>query len=174
MLNIYINTWGNYNENGADLGEWITLPMDEDELQEKLDEAAERMNDDYPEWFVNDYEWTCDLDLFEVHENDNYFTLNDRLNELNDLSEYEQTVLAAIMEAITSDLDDALEYVQNGDYQFYPDMNLTDVAEELVQECYFTKDTPDIFTRYFDYEAFGRDLHFDGYYETQYGVIYVD
>lgn len=173
MLNIYINTWSNYNTNGADLGEWITLPMDEDELQEKLDEVAERMNDDDPEWFVNDYEWTGDLDLFEVHEMDNYFELNERLNNLNDLNEYEQTVLAAIMEAITSDFDKALEYVQRGDYQFYEGMNLTDVAEELVQECYFTKDTPDIFTRYFDYEAFGRDLYFDYYYETKYGVIYV-
>ena len=45
------------------------------------------------------------------------------------------------------------------------------MLEHLVNECYFTKDTPDIFTRYFDYEAFGRDLGFDGYTETKYGVI---
>ena len=50
-------------------------------------------------------------------------------------------------------------------------MDLTEVAEQLVNECYFTKETPDIFTRYFDYEAFGRDLGFDGYTETKYGVI---
>ena len=34
MLKIYVNTWGNYNENGAEGGEWITLPMDSDELEE--------------------------------------------------------------------------------------------------------------------------------------------
>ena len=37
MLNIYVNTWGNYNENGADGGEWITLPMDPAELEEVLE-----------------------------------------------------------------------------------------------------------------------------------------
>ena len=51
-------------------------------------------------------------------------------------------------------------------------MDLEEVAEELVNESYFTKDTPDIFTRYFDYKAFARDLGFDGYTETSYGVIY--
>ena len=35
MLNIFINTWKNYNENGADGGEWVTLPMKADELEEK-------------------------------------------------------------------------------------------------------------------------------------------
>jgi hypothetical protein len=32
MLKIYLNTWKNYNENGADGGKWIELPADEDEL----------------------------------------------------------------------------------------------------------------------------------------------
>jgi antirestriction protein len=50
-------------------------------------------------------------------------------------------------------------------------MDLAEVAEEIVNECYFTRETPDIFTRYFDYDAFGRDLSFDGYTETKYGVI---
>ena len=59
MLNIYLNTWGNYNENGADGGEWITLPMDEDELAEVMEKIADAMGDEDPEWFVNDYEWTC-------------------------------------------------------------------------------------------------------------------
>jgi antirestriction protein len=68
----------------------------------------------------------------------------------------------------------ALEIVENGSYQFYQGMDLTEVAEELVNDCYFTKETPDIFTRYFDYEAFGRDLSFDGYHETEWGVIYID
>ena len=36
MLNIFINTWGNYNENGADGGKWIALPMDANELEETL------------------------------------------------------------------------------------------------------------------------------------------
>lgn len=171
MLNIYINTWGNYNENGADLGEWITLPMNEDTLQEKLDQVAERMCDDDPEWFVNDYEWTTEINLFEVNEMDDYFDLNSRLNDFSDLNEWEQKEIAAAIEAFGYNFEEAYEKQQDGRFTFYPDWDLEEVAEELVNDCYFTKDTPEIFTRYFDYEAFARDLGFDGYYETKYGVI---
>ena len=40
MLNIFVNTWGNYNVNGADGGEWITLPMDPEELEEVLENKS--------------------------------------------------------------------------------------------------------------------------------------
>lgn len=171
MLNIYVNTWGNYNENGADGGEWITLPMDEDELQEKLDQVAERMNDNDPEWFVNDYEWITEIQLFEVNELDNYFRLNEQLNDLYGLDEWEQKEIAAAVDAFGYSFMEAFDKQQRGCFTFYPEQELIDIAYELVEECYFTKDTPEIFTRYFDYESFARDLGFDGYCETNYGVI---
>ena len=174
MLNIYINTWGNYNENGADFGEWITLPMDQDELDEKLEAVAEAMGDNDPEWFVNDYEWTTDFVPFEVHEMDNYNELNERCERLDNLDAYDCEALAAIMEATGSDFDDCMDTLERGYYQFYRGMDLEEVAEEIITDCYFTKDTPDIFTRYFDYAAFGRDLGYDGYTETEWGVIYVE
>lgn len=36
MLKIYVNTWANYNENGAGGGRWITLPMDYETTQSVL------------------------------------------------------------------------------------------------------------------------------------------
>jgi antirestriction protein len=171
MLNIFINTWGNYNENGADGGEWITLPMDEDALQEKLDQIAETMGDNDPEWFVNDYEWTSEIEPFEVHEMDNYFELNEQLNDLDNLVEWEQEEICAAVEAFGYSFMEAYDKQQRGHFTFYRNMELIDVAYELVENCYFTKDTPDIFTRYFDYKAFARDLSFDGYHETEWGVI---
>ena len=59
MLNIYVNTWGNYNEHGADGGEWLTLPMDADELADALARIAERMGDEDPEWAIHDYASRC-------------------------------------------------------------------------------------------------------------------
>ena len=35
MLDIFVNTWGNYNENGADGGEWISLPMEAETLKNR-------------------------------------------------------------------------------------------------------------------------------------------
>lgn len=171
MLNIYVNTWGNYNENGADGGEWITLPMDPEELKETLEKIAANMGDYDPEWFVNDYEWTSEIEPREIGENENIEELNDFIEELNGLEEWDQKEIAAAMEAFGYSFEEAMDKQQRRYFTFYAGMDLEEVAEELVNECYFSKDTPDIFTRYFDYAAFARDLGFDGYCETEYGVI---
>ena len=42
MLDIFVNTWGNYNNCGADGGQWLTLPMEEEELKEALNAIAEK------------------------------------------------------------------------------------------------------------------------------------
>ena len=171
MLKIFVNTWGNYNENGADGGEWITLPMDEDELEAKLESIAEAMEDKDPEWTIHDYEWEGKIDLGDVNEMDSIQEWNERCQEVDGLSEYELKEIAAVMEAFGYSFSEAMERQQDGDFQFYADMDMDAVAEALVNECYITKDTPDIFTRYFDYAAFARDLRYDGYTETKYGVI---
>ncbi len=168
MLNIFVNTWGNYNENGADGGEWITLPMDADELDEVLENIAEAMGDEDPEWFINDYEWTIEADLGDVHEMDSISEWNDLLNEADSLDEWEAEEIAAAMEAFSYSFREALEKQQNGEFTFYHNMDMEEVAEELINECY---DLPEFALRYFDYEAFARDLRFDGYEETKYGVI---
>lgn len=170
MLNIYINTWGNYNENGADNGEWITLPMDEDELEEKLEAVAEAMGDNDPEWFVNDYEWTTEESFFEVNEMDNYFKLNERLEELGTITEYEQAVLLSILDVYTNDFDEAVEILQSGNYIFYQGAELSDVAYEQVQD-YFTSEIPQIFINHFNYDSYERELTICGYRETKWGVI---
>lgn len=172
MLNIFVNTWGNYNVHGADGGEWVTLPMDADELENELARIAAAMGDNDPEWAIHDFEWTSEIELREINELENINELNEELQEIDSLDEWEQEEIAAAMEAFEHNFCVALEYQRSGYYTFYRGMDLTDVAEELVNECYFTRNTPDIFTRYFDYEAFGRDLRFDGYEETKYGVIY--
>ena len=54
------------------------------------------------------------------------------------------------------------------DNTHYHDMDLVDVAYSIVEDCY---NLPENIERYFDYEAFARDLGFDGYTETDYGTI---
>ena len=171
MLNIFINTWGNYNEHGADGGEWITLPMAPDELEKEMKRIAEQMHDNDPEWFINDYEWTTEIEPRAIEEMENIIELNNFINELDALDEWDQKEIAAAIEAFGYDFKEAMNKQQNGYFVFYARMDLEEVAEEIVDECYFSKETPDIFKNYFDYAAFARDLGYDGYYETEYGVI---
>ena len=168
MLNIFVNTWGNYNTNGADGGQWITLPMDPEELEEVLDNIAAAMGDMDPEWFINDYEWTIETELGDVHEMDNIQEWNERCQEVDNLEEWEAEEVAAAIEAYGYTFAEALERQQRGCFIFYAGQDLEEVAEELINECY---DLPEFALRYFDYEAFARDLSYDGYTETKYGVI---
>ena len=168
MLNIFINTWGNYNENGADGGEWVTLPMDADELEEKLISIAENMGDEDPEFCIHDYEWTTEIEPRDISELENITALNEELQELGNLDEWEQKEIAAAMEAWNYTFAEAYERQQRGCFIFYAGQDLEEVAEELINECY---DLPEFALRYFDYEAFARDLSFDGYTETSLGVI---
>ena len=170
MLNIFVNTWGNYNENGADGGQWITLPMEEEELQEVLENIAALMEDNDPEWFINDYEWTIDTELGDVHEMDSIIEWNERCQEADDLEEYEAEEIAAAMEAYGYTFAEAYERQQRGCFVFYAGRDLQEVAEEIADECYLYN-APEFLARYFDYDAFARDLSFDGYTETRYGVI---
>ena len=168
MLNLFVNTWGNYNTNGADGGQWITLPMDSVELEEVLENIAARMKDEDPEWFINDYEWTIEMELGDVHEMDNIQEWNERCQEAADLEEWEAEEIAAAIEAWDYSFSEAYERQQRGCFIFYPGRDMEELAEELINECY---DLPEFALRYFDYEAFARDLSFDGYTETKYGVI---
>jgi antirestriction protein len=170
MLKIFVNTWGNYNESGADGGEWITLPMDSDELEEVLENIADRMNDHDPEWAIHDSEWEA-VELFEVSECDNIHKLNELLEDVENLEEYELQEIAAAIEAFGYEFSEAVSRQSRGCFQFYPGWTMEEVAEDLLESCYPTKDVPEFFFRYFDYEAFARDLSFDGYTETTYGVI---
>ena len=168
MLNIFVNTWGNYNTNGADGGQWITLPMDPDELEEVLENIAALMGDNDPEWAIHDYEWTTEIELDEISEYANIFKLNEMCNDLDDLDEYEAEEIAAAVEAWNYTFAEALDRHQRGCFVFYQGRDLEEVAEEIINECY---DLPEFALRYFDFEAFARDLRFDGYEETKYGVI---
>ena len=170
MLNIFVNTWGNYNTNGADGGEWITLPMDPDELEEVLENIAAAMGDEDPEWAIHDYEWLTDIELEEISEYANIHEINERCLEAEDLDEWEAEEIAAAIEAYGYTFAEALERQQRGCFVFYQGQDLEEVAEQIADECYLY-DAPEFLSRYFDYEAFARDLSFDGYTETKYGVI---
>ena len=172
MLNVFINTWGNYNENGADGGEWITLPMEENELNETLEQIAKNMGDEDPEFCIHDFEWVTECgDLCEVNENMDIFALNEQLQEFDTLNEWEQEETVAAVEAFGYTFKEAMEKQQRGCFTFYKGYDLEDLAYELADEWLNDKNIPSFISSYFDYKAFARDLGYDGYTEVSNGVI---
>ena len=160
MLRIFINTWGNYNENGADGGEWVQLPIDADELDEKMNALAEAMGDLDPEWFINDYEWTIDDSLRKIEENEDIFELNEEMEKLDELDDYEQKILMAAVQVWGYeyiDIDDL------DDYCLYENIETDfDLGYYWIEEsgCYDLNKMGNL-KNYIDYEAFGRDVRLE-------------
>lgn len=171
MLNIFVNTWGNYNENGADGGKWLALPMEAEELEEALENIAEAMGDFDPEWAIHDYEWVCDWEGEEISEYDNIEELNEYCLRLSELSEHEALVYSAAVEYYGKeyvDLDNLDEYNLYTDIKDNYDLGYYWIVES---GCYDLENMGHL-ANYIDYEAFGRDINFeaDGGF-TSYGFI---
>jgi antirestriction protein len=92
-----------------------------------------------------------------------------KLNELAAAIE-DSDIIAAYLEAVSDDLKEALE---NADkcILYSECETLEDLAAELVDEGFFGN-IPDSIKNYIDYSAIARDLGFEGYTETTYGVLY--
>lgn len=157
MIKGFITNLGKYNE-GYLIGEWIEFPISDEELEAVYERIG--INEEYEEIFFTDWECEVDADFGEYEQ-------IERINELaEELESSDVEKIKAILEAEGGYLEDALRWVD--DFTFYEDRTLEEVAQEIVESCY---DLPEFALRYFDYEAFARDLSFEGYTEVSNGVI---
>lgn len=156
---VFITNLGKYNE-GELVGKWLDLPCAD--LDAELAEIGVAPGTQYEEYFITDYENSWN---YQVGEYENLEKLNELAERIEDV-ECDEEHIAAYIEATGYDLEYALDNYENS--VFYHDMDLEDVAYSIIEECY---DLPEIAQRYFDYEAFARDLGYDGYVETEYGTI---
>ena len=166
MLKGFITNLGKYNE-GELVGEWIDFPIDEEKLEKVFERIGISDEPDengiyYEEYFFTD--WECDI-ATGLGEYVNIEEVNDLAERL---AECDEDIIGALGE-YGYELEKALN--KHDDVVFYHNMTLLDVAYQIVEECY---NLPEIAERYFDYEAFARDLGFDGYYEARNGVILID
>lgn len=156
MMNIYLTNLGKYNE-GELVGEWVQLPISNEELQKVFERIG--INKEYEEYFITDYE----CDFYEIGEYESISTLNEMAEKFDDLDEEQEQVVKVLMSECGYDLDGAIEKAESGDYRIYTDCNdMTDVAYAVVEECGYLDNVPETVARYFDYEAFGRDLGIEG------------
>lgn len=129
----------------------LSLPCDEQELKDSYTIVSCENSWDYE---------NEDLTLEE---------LNNLAQDLQDIEDNgDENWLEAYIEATGCDLNIAVDKYDTS--TFYHDMDLVDVAYDIVEECY---NLPENLERYFDYEAFARDLEIEGYTETYYGTILV-
>lgn len=114
-IKVYMNTWGNYNEYGADAesikGGWMTP----DEALEWLDK--QEIQEEEP--FINDVDGKLP---FEVDEYSNPKQVLEQIKDLQSLSGDEAKALSAIMESQNDNYEMCKEILDSGDYIFFPDV----------------------------------------------------
>lgn len=159
MLKGFITNLGKYNE-GFLIGEWVTFPIDEDELEEVFERIG--INEQYEEYFFTD--WDCPFET-GFGEYESIETVNDLAEQLKCA---DKDLVEAIIEATGYSLSVALDHVDRAIY--FQGQTLEDLAQEYVEEL----DLPEIALRFFDYEAYARYLSDSGYEEVSGGVIIVD
>lgn len=87
---------------------------------------------------------------------DEYFEL---ISELDDDDMAQVSVCYLLENGIATDAADAVK--RSSDLTIF-EGTLKDYAWEYLEDCVFTKETPDIFRNYFDVEAFARDIELGG------------
>lgn len=156
-IKVFVTNLGKYNE-GALVGEWLGLPASDDEIDAMLRRIG--IGGIYEEYFITDYE--SDLGGIEFDEYESLESLNDIAEQLAELDDYELECVEALM-IDGSTLQEALD--SYSDCVVYPDCHdMTDIAYEVVESAGLLDSMPENLRSYFDYEAFGRDLGFEGRY----------
>ena len=168
-VSLVVGSWKAYTEahNDKALGSnWLDMD-DFDSIQDIYAELKQEgfTKEELEETFIQDYE--CDIQLFT---NCDYVSIDKAFEILEkiDYSQYSADEIKAFYE-IGNDIDD----IDNYELYLYPNCEtLSDLAYEFVQEGLYGN-IPDNIANYIDYEAMGRDLGFDSFYETSKGILEV-
>lgn len=169
-IKIFVTNLGRYNE-GCLMGEWVKLPIPEDKLQEVLDRIG--IDDQYEEYFITDYESNFpNLQISEYASIDELNTLAERIDSLTD---WDYDKLGAVLEAESSvSIDEILEIVTDLDsFDLLADIDDDEALGEYYADCgCIFQGVPEHIQRYFDFEAYGRDIRLElNCCLTSYGVV---
>jgi antirestriction protein len=169
-IRIFLTNLGRYNE-GCLVGEWVKLPVPADKLEEVL--ARIGINEHYEEYFITDYE-----SLFpnlHISEYTSIFDLNELAERIEELADYDYEKLAAVLESESAtSIAEILAIIEDLDsFDLLTEVDSDEALGEYYAECCcIFQGVPDHIQRYFDFEAYGRDIRLElNCCVTSYGMV---
>lgn len=174
---IFLTNLGKYNE-GELVGEWVALPTTKENLSQVMKRigigSKDAFGQPYEEWFISDYDCEISYLVECLGEYANLNELNYLAAKIEDLDEYEFTMLESVLEYDGGGgircAADVINVIENLDcYQLYDGAyNERDLGFYLLEESGFCNlDELGNLRNYIDYEAFGRDYSL----ETEGGFV---
>ena len=167
---VYVGTYAKYNA-GSLFGEWLDLSDYED--VEDFYQACLKLheNEGSQELMFQDYEKIPEFLISECSLDKNIYVYMEAVSEMDDLRAVAFEIYCTSIEEWLKRGDGIEELLDkfNDSYQGYYGKGSGDVKEEfaysLIEETGLLSGIPEAITRYFDYEAYGRDLFLDGFSE---------
>lgn len=164
MLKIYITDIAAYNA-GSLIGEWVDLPLENDELSSKIKDILVRgskycgnqfLNE---EIFITDYEFE-DEELFKVNEYDNVLNLNEQMRLIRSVESSQHKCIKFLLDNdIASSVSEAIEKLD--DVILYENTSMREIAEDFVDEYLDLSGVHDLIKYNLDYDGIARDLESD-------------
>ena len=162
MIEAYIDNLGKYVENDP-CGAWVKFPASQEDIKNLLS----KIGVDgvlYEEILISDYRTDIDGLCVYLSEYENVDELNYLAALLEDMEDYkyEKFVAAIDYGEHVSSVKDLINLTHNLDnYEIYPGVeNEEDLGRWYVEELGMLE-VPEHLENYFDYEAYGRDTHFN-------------
>lgn len=154
-ISVFMNTWENYNEYGADGEITPTGWMTPEEALEYCEKYAEH------EPFINDIDNPTDFDL-DINEYGNAVQDLETIQTINNMNDYDKKALSAIWSYEGGSFDDSLEIFESGDFQFIPDISdYKDLAYEYIDELGGIGSAVSDPSNYIDEDEMRRDYEYD-------------
>jgi antirestriction protein len=150
VANLHAHTCGKL------IGEWIELPLSEEELEERIEQVIKAGGGE--EFAIHDYEAP-----FKIAEYMNPHIVNEWAGRIDDLS-YDDEVIEAVMNDYRSTVA-ALDKLESGDVRTWNDCgDMSDVAHAIYEETGQLKaiESAGLSSGYVDWEAIGRDMRIEG------------
>ena len=160
-LSVYVANLEEYVK-GNLVGDWISLPIEESDFEDFLKTIGNP-----EEIAIHDYENNLGLYGLKIKEYMSLKELNELGERIENINACDVDALNALYEAL-GDFEETLERFESGDYCYYGDMTIEEIAQEHIGECY---DIPNGLENYIDYKAIARDMLLGSYYDTEYGVV---
>lgn len=159
------------DEKGRLLGEWVSLPLNDDEIREVLSLIG--IDGEHQDFIISDAELQ-NFD-FEIGPHTDFYELNELAKKIDGLDVFEDVKLAALLEweprTTFAEISDAIDELDH--YEFISEVyNDTDLGEYYIHEIGMFDTLPERLRYYVDAERYGRDIRYESdLYYSSFGVI---
>jgi len=164
-MRVYITDLEAYN-NGHLVGNWYTLPMNDDLLAESIENVLQEVKNIcgdthfHEEHFITELEWN----YMSIEEYDDLTKLNNIAEAMEDIDEDGVKAINFLMKNnFVKDVFEAIESYEDT-VKIHEDATMKDIAENYIEECCNIDDFPSIIANNIDYESIAHDMEIEGCY----------